>query len=105
MTDQTFTDGTGSSDALGAGPGGAAVANPSLVSPEEFVEGAAAPYDVYVVYGFYEDVVDLDGSTVNIERAYPTHRYVTEIAANERGNLVVSAGNAVTSQVVAALST
>jgi hypothetical protein len=43
------------------------------------------------VYGVMEEVVDLDGSTVTIERAYPdAPRRQSFLGVGERGNVVTS---------------
>ena len=68
----------------------------------DLTAGDVATDSVWAVYGAYEDVEDLDGSFVNIERAYPSVVYATELKPGERGNLVVAAGDVV-SEAVAAL--
>lgn len=81
----------------------------SETTPEEtptvsFAAGQVAQQDLYEVHGYYEDVEDLDGGTVNIERAYPEVRYATELKPGERGNLLVAAGSEVSAEVAAKLS-
>lgn len=59
--------------------------------------------DVYVIYGEYVDVEDLDGSLVNIEQTYDSPRYSYTLEAGQRGAVLAAAGDAVSDVVAAAL--
>lgn len=93
MSDPTFSDATGGSDAV----------TPAS-APLDVAAGSIAEHNIYVIHGSYRDVPDIDGSLVQIEDNYPSDVYATELKAGERGNLLVAAGSEVTPEVAARLA-
>ena len=64
-----------------------------------YAAGDTAPDTVYLILGRYEEVEDLDGSFVEIEKALATPTLATVLAAGERGNVLVAAGSVISDDV------
>lgn len=69
-----------------------------------FGAGDTAPATVYLIHGHYEEVEDLDGSMVEIEKAYATDKVALEIADGERGNVLVAAGDVISEAAAATIA-
>lgn len=109
MTEHTLTvdETMDRSDSTGADGTGGQSTEPTtgLADVGAFTEGATAPHDLYVVHGWYENVVEADGVTLTpVERPYPADRFATSLAPGERGNLLVAAGETVSADVAAQLT-
>lgn len=69
-----------------------------------FEAGAVAPATVYLIHGRYEEVEDLDGSMVEIEKAYTTDKVALDIADGERGNILVAGGEVISEEAAAKIA-
>jgi hypothetical protein len=69
-----------------------------------FAAGDVAAATVYLIHGKYVEVEDLDGSMVEIEKAYPTDKVSLEIAGGERGNVLVAAGEVISEEAAAKIA-